>query len=88
MISEDGTEQPDLPAGAAESAEHFGRLGRLVEEQADDLALARATLREITALCDLADWSSETAGDGSAAAVLVQDLRRVLAGRRVGLTGS
>jgi len=79
--AEDGAEYRDLPRSAAVPAEHAARLGRLLEEQADELARAEGRLREIAAMCDLADWSSETAAEGAAPAVLVQDLRSVLAGR-------
>jgi hypothetical protein len=61
-------------------------LDRLIADQADELTAAEAVWRELLALCDLAEWATETAGDGRAV-VLVEDLRRVLARRR-GTAGS
>jgi hypothetical protein len=57
-------------------------LERLLEHQADQLGAAEAGLREVSALCDLAEWAAESAGAGSPAVVLVEDLRRLLARRR------
>lgn len=82
MSAEDGADYPELRAIAGSSAEHLLRLERLLEHQADQLGAAEAGLREVTALCDLAEWATESAGNGSQAVVLVDDLRRVLARRR------
>jgi hypothetical protein len=88
VLAEDGAEYPELQATAGASAEHLLRLGRLVEHQADQLDAAEAGLREITALCDLAEWAAEGTGNGSPPVVLVDDLRRLLARRRnAGPTG-
>jgi hypothetical protein len=56
-------------------------LERLIAGQADELASAEGGWRELTALCDLAQWANEAAGNGPAV-VLVEDLRRLLARRR------
>jgi hypothetical protein len=82
VLAGDGAEHPDVRAGS--SAEHLQRLAQLVEQQADELCAAEAGWREITALCDLAEWAAESAGNGAAPVVLVGDLRRILAGRRGG----
>ena len=87
MLAEDGAEYPDLRADADTSAAHILRLDRLIASQADELAAAEAGWRELTALCDLAQWATETAGDGPAV-VLVDDLRRLLARRHGGASGS
>jgi hypothetical protein len=86
VLAEDGAEYPDLRADADTSAAHVLRLDRLIASQADELAAAEAGWRELTALCDLAQWATETAGDGPAV-VLVDDLRRLLA-RRHGAASS
>lgn len=77
-MAEDGADYPESQATAGPPAEHLLRLGRLVEHQADQLDAAEAVLRDITALCDLAEWAAEGTGDGSRAVVLVEDLRRLL----------
>jgi hypothetical protein len=82
VLAEDGADYPELQAAVGPSAEHLLRLGRLVEHQADQLGAAEAGLREITALCDLAEWAADSTGNGSPAVVLVDDLRRLLARRR------
>lgn len=82
MFAEDGAEHPEVQAGARPSAEHVLRLDQLIEHQADELCAAEAGWRELTAMCDLAEWAAESAGDGSPAVVLVDDLRRLLARRR------
>ncbi len=87
MLAEDGAEHPELRAGAEPSAEHLLRLERLIASQADELAAAEACWQELTALCDLAEWATETAGDGRAV-VLVDDLRRLLARRGEAAAGS
>ncbi len=87
MLAEDGAEHPELRADAESSAAHILRLDRLIASQADELAAAEACWRELTALCDLAQWATETAGDGPAV-VLVDDLRRLLARRRGATSGS
>lgn len=86
MLAEDGAEHPELRAGVRCSPEHILRLDRLIADQADELAAAEASWRELIALCDLAEWATEAAGDGPAV-VLVDDLRRVLA-RRHRVAGS
>jgi hypothetical protein len=88
VLAEDGAEYPELRADAQSSAEHILRLDRLIEDQADELAAAEASLRELSALCDLAEWATETAGNGSPAVVLVDDLRRLLTRRRRAVPGS
>jgi len=82
VFAEDGAEYPEAQAGTRPSAEHVSRLERLIEHQADELLAAEARWRELTAMCDLAEWAAESAGDGTAAMVLVDDLRRLLARRR------
>jgi hypothetical protein len=82
VLAEDGADYPEVQATAGSPAEHLLRLGRLVEHQADQLDTAEAGLREITALCDLAEWAADGTGNGSPAVVLVEDLRRLLARRR------
>ncbi|MEO6502909.1 MAG: hypothetical protein ABIQ09_13480 [Jatrophihabitantaceae bacterium] len=86
MLAEDGAEYPELRADAESSAEHILRLERLISSQADELAVAEAGWQELVALCDLAQWATETAGDGPAV-VLVDDLRRLLARRRRTVSG-
>lgn len=82
MRAEDGAEYPRMPAGIDTTAvEQIAQLRRVIEEQADELERAQSSLREITALCDLAEWAGDTAGGSSATVVLVDDLRRVLAAR-------
>ena len=82
MLAEDGAEYPEAQAEVRPSAEQILRLGQLLEQQADQLSAYEASWRELTALCDLAEWAAESAGDGTAAVVAVDDLRRVLARRR------
>jgi hypothetical protein len=82
VFAEDGAEYPEVQADARPSAEHILRLDRLIEHQADQLCAAEAGWRELTAMCDLAEWAAESTGDGTAAVVLVDDLRRLLARRR------
>jgi hypothetical protein len=82
VLAEDGAEYPELRAEVQSPAEHIRRLDQLISDQAGELAAAHTTLREITALCDLAEWATESTGDGAAAVVLVDELRRVLARRR------
>lgn len=79
MLAEDGADYPEAQATTGSSAEHLLRLNRLVEHQADQLVAAEAGLRDITALCDLAEWAAES---GTPAVVLVEDLRRLLARQR------
>lgn len=79
MRAEDGAEYPRLQAGSATAAEQIAQLRRALEEQADELASAESRLREITAICDFADWASSTDGSSSPTVVLVEDLRRILA---------
>ncbi len=81
MLAEDGAEQPELQADAESPAGHILRLDRLIASQADELAASEAGWRELTALCDLAEWAAEAGGDGPAV-VLVDDLRRLLARRQ------
>ncbi len=78
MLAEDGAEHPELQVES--SAEHILRLNQLLASQADELAAADAGWRELTALCDLAEWATETAGNGPAV-VRVDELRRLLARR-------
>jgi hypothetical protein len=78
--AEDGADSPELRAGVSRSpAEHIARLDQLIADQADDLARLSTTMLEVTALCDLAQWASDSNPDGGAAVVLVEDLRRILA---------
>jgi hypothetical protein len=79
VLAEDGAEYPEVQAGARPSAEHISRLGRIIEHQADQLGAAEAGWRELTAICDLAEWAAESAGNDSPAVVPVDDLRRLLA---------
>jgi hypothetical protein len=83
VLAEDGAEHSGLHADAPSSAEQLARLRRLIEQQADQLEAAEAGWRELAAICDLAEWAAEGAGDGTAAVVLVDDLRRILARRPV-----
>ncbi|MDQ1739814.1 MAG: hypothetical protein QOE53_1466 [Pseudonocardiales bacterium] len=82
MLAEDGAEYPEAQTGTQPAAEHIHRLGQLIEQQADQLEAADASWRELTAMCDLAEWSAESAGEGAVAVVRVDDVRRLLAGRR------
>jgi hypothetical protein len=71
-----------MQAGIDTSAEQIAQLRRLLDEQADELLRAESSLREIAAICDLADWASDAVGSSNApTVVLVDDLRRVLAAR-------
>jgi hypothetical protein len=81
VFADDGAEYPEVQADTRPSAEHVLRLERLIEHQADELLAAEASRRELTAICDLAEWAAESTGDGTAAVVLVEDLRRLLARR-------
>ena len=81
MKAEDGAGYHRMGAGIDASAEQIAQLRRVIEEQADELARAESSLREITAICDLAEWAGGTVGSGSPTVVLVDDLRRVLAAR-------
>jgi methyl-accepting chemotaxis protein len=83
--ADDGAESPYVQAEVATSAE---QLRRLIEEQADELAKAESALREITAICDLAEWASDTADSSAPTVVLVDDLRRVLTARRGSESGT
>jgi len=87
VLAEDGAEYPDVRADAESSAEHLLRLDQLIAGQADELATSEAGWREITALCDLAEWATEAAGNGPAV-VRVDELRQVLARRRQASSGS
>jgi hypothetical protein len=82
VLAEDGAESPEVRAGTQPSAVQVARLHGLLELQADQLCAAEASWRELVAMCDLAEWAAESAGDGTAAVVLVDDLRRLLARRR------
>lgn len=88
MRADDGTEYPYVQADIATSAEQLAQLRRVIEEQADELAMAEAALREITAICDLAEWASDTAGNSTPTVVLVDDLRRVLTARQESQSGT
>lgn len=82
MRAEDGAEHSRMRAGIdTTAAEQLAQLRRIIEEQADELARAESSLREVTAMCDLADWASGSVGSSSPTVVLVDDLRRVLAAR-------
>jgi hypothetical protein len=83
VLAEDGAEyHPELRADVLSPTEHILRLDRLIADQADELAAVHSILREVTAICDLAEWAIEPAGS-TAAMVRVDDLRRVLARRLV-----
>ena len=89
MRAEDGAEYRRMRAGTdSTSAEQIAQLRRVIEEQADELDRAESSLREITAMCDLADWASGAVGSNSPTVVLVDDLRRVLAARLGTTSGS
>jgi hypothetical protein len=78
--AEDGAESPELGAEMSHSpAEHIVRLNRLIADQADELARLHTSLREVTALCDLAEWANDTNPDGGPAVLRVDDVRRILA---------
>ena len=81
MLAEDGAEYPEAQAGTQFTAEHVHRLEQLIEQQADQLESAEASWRELTAMCDLAEWAAEGAGDGATAVVRVDELRSLLARR-------
>jgi predicted ATPase len=68
----------DFETSATVTTAHAARQSALLIEQADQLASAQENLREITSLCDLADWSAQTAGVGERPVVLVEDVRRLL----------
>ena len=82
MLADDGAEHPETSTGTQPSAAHLQRLERLLEQQADQLEAAEAGWRELTAMCDLAEWAAETAADGATAVVRVDELRLILARRR------
>jgi len=82
VLAEDGAEYPESHTGAPPSAEQIDRLRRLIEQQADHIEAAETSWQELTALCDLAQWAAESAGDGTPAVVRVDELRRLLARRR------
>jgi ATP-dependent helicase YprA (DUF1998 family) len=63
---------------AAESAAQAARLGTMIDEQADRLGAVEKQIREVIALCDLAEWAAQTASPDQRPGVLVADLRRVL----------
>ncbi|MBV9821335.1 MAG: hypothetical protein JO144_03755 [Actinobacteria bacterium] len=75
MLADDSSEYPELQA---DTPSHVDRLDRLVADQAAELATLHAVLREVTALCDLAEWAADSLTDGRPAAVRVDELRRVL----------
>jgi hypothetical protein len=79
VLAEDGAEYPEAQAGTLPAAEHISRLGRLIEHQAEQLEATAAGWRELTAMCDLAEWAAESAGDRTSAVVRVDELRRLLA---------
>jgi hypothetical protein len=79
--AEDEANTPRLHATVETSAAQVAQLRRLIDDQADELLRAESSLREITAICDLADWASESVSSNSPTVVLVDDLRRVLATR-------
>lgn len=81
MLAEDGAEYPDAHTGTRPSAEHIHRLRQLIEQQADHIEATEASWRELAAMCDLAQWAAEGAGDAASAVVRVDDLRRLLARR-------
>jgi len=78
VLADDGAEHPELQADPPSPTEHIGRLDRLVADQAGELATLHTILREVTALCDLAEWAAESGADGQPAAVRVDELRRIL----------
>jgi len=82
VSADDGTEPTELRAGVLSPAQHISRLDRLISDQADELAALHATLHEVTALCDLADWAAESMADGTPATVRVDEVRRALAKHR------
>jgi hypothetical protein len=87
--AEDGEDAPRMRTGTdSTAAEQLAQLRRVIEEQADELDRAESSLREITAICDLADWASGTVGSSSPTVVLVDDLRRVLAARQGTASGT
>jgi hypothetical protein len=78
--ADDGADFSELPSAVSASpAEHIVRLDRLIADQADELARQHASLLEVTALCDLADWANESNPEAGPAVVRVDDLRRILA---------
>jgi hypothetical protein len=81
VFAEDGAEYPEMRSSTLPAAEHIQRLGRLIEQQADQLVAAGAGWRELAAMCDLAEWAAESTEDGSPAVVPVDELRRLLARR-------
>ncbi|HST50232.1 hypothetical protein [Jatrophihabitans sp.] len=81
-MADDGAESPELRADPLSPAEHISRLDRLITDQADELAALHTTLREVTALCDLADWAAESGSGELTATVRVDELRRTLARHR------
>jgi hypothetical protein len=77
--ADDGAEYPDTGADLLPPAQHIARLDRLIADQAEELVALHTTVREVIALCDMAEWAAESAADGSPVVVRVDDLRRVLA---------
>jgi hypothetical protein len=57
---------------------HSASQAELLIEFSEHLSSAQQQLREVLALCDLAEWSTRTAGMGERPSVLVDDLRRLL----------
>jgi hypothetical protein len=82
VLADDSSEYPELQADPPSQAEHIDRLDRLVADQAAELAALHTVLREVTALCDLAEWAADSLTDGQPAAVRVDELRRALTLRR------
>jgi hypothetical protein len=82
VLADDGAEYPELRADLLSPAQHISRLDRLITDQADELAALHTTLREVTALCDLAEWAAESAADGLTAMVRVHELRRAMTALR------
>lgn len=81
-FAEDLTDR--IQAAAAAAASRAARQSELLIEQADRLTATQAYVHQVTSLCDLAEWSAQTAGIGQPPSVLVDDLRRVLATAAIG----
>lgn len=66
-------------SSAQPAAMHTERQTTLLLEQNDELIAANNRLEQLTALCDLAEWSAQTAGVDQKPVVRVDEIRRVLA---------
>jgi hypothetical protein len=74
-FTENLNQRLERSAGAADD------LRRLVDQQADEILDLQSVLQSVTSLCDLAEWSADSTGASALPSLLVQDVRRAVAGR-------